>query len=134
MTSSQNLKNRVRRDMSRVLVHWTKGTEDEAYATLRIIIREGVLRAGTGFIRGATPCICFSEAPMRSFHEYPQPNYKPFGVFFLKEHIFALGGRPVIYSTDAELRQFPMQSEWRHVRYEPNSHSPAHQRDGGRGG
>jgi hypothetical protein len=43
-------------------------------------------------------------------------RYSQFGILFLKKHIYALGGRPVVYQADAEYYMLPDQMRWRHVK------------------
>ena len=47
-------------------------------------------------------------------------RYKPFGVMVDKTWLFARGGRPVIYQSDAEYDLLKLEQQWRHVRYEPD--------------
>lgn len=75
-------------------------------------------------IRGGYSCVCFSEAPLASLeHGLVNPSvysrYSPFGIMFEKSWLFAYGGRPVIYESDAEFDALPEVLRWRHVRYEP---------------
>lgn len=109
-----------RADISNYLVHWTKGQSDEdAFQNLlKIVIVDGYLKGGTGYITGKHQCICFTETPFEFFHD-EDIKYKPFGIEFSKEEIYDYGGRPVIYQNASELELLPREMEWRHVSYNP---------------
>jgi hypothetical protein len=115
----------ARSDISRWLIHFTKGTSIEgAFLRLRKIISESTLLASGNLIRGGYPCICFSEAPLPSLvqglvNPAHYSKYSPFGVMVSKQWLFERGGRPVIYQPDDEYAALPESHKWRHVRYEP---------------
>lgn len=119
-----------RNDISDKLVHFTSGeTPDAAFARLSQIVDERVLRGGNGMIRGGYRCVCFTEAPLASLpgglvNPDAYSRYQPFGVIFEKAHIFARGGRPVIYQSDAEYHALRDEMKWRHMRYEPDANPP----------
>jgi len=114
----------ARDDISKNLVHWTKGlTYDDAFSILRQIVFEGRLLGGTGFIRDGSRCVCFTEAPEAQFHRV-LGRYKPFGIRVSKAWLFAQGGRPVIYQSHEEYELLQPEVRWRHVRYEPNQTPP----------
>lgn len=113
-----------RDDMTKYLVHWTKGADyGEAFETLCQIVLEQKLRGSGELIRGGWRCICFTEAPEVSFHQIAG-KYKPFGIQIPKTWLFDQGGRPVIYETQNEYDLLPDEIKWRHMRYEPNAHPP----------
>lgn len=113
-----------RADLSKHLVHWTKGADYEsAFCAFRRIVFEGRIRGSSTFIRGGWTCVCFTEAPEVMFHQV-SGKYKPFGVQVPKAWLFGLGGRPVIYQTDDEYELLPDELKWRHVRYEPHVDPP----------
>lgn len=113
-----------RADLSNDIVHWIKGaSDDEAFETVRRIVREHRLLGGNGHIRGGYRCVCFTEAPQGSFHQVIG-RYRPFGIRLPKRWLYARGGRPVIYQSDAEYDQLPESHKWRHVRYEPGATPP----------
>ena len=113
-----------RNDISKHLVHWVKAdTEVEAFETLLEIVYDWSLLGNIGHIRGEYNCVCFSEAPVKSFHGI-EGRYKPFGVLLSKEFVYASGGRPVIYQSDNEYELLPESHRWRHVRYEPLANPP----------
>lgn len=119
-----------RLDITDDLVHFIRGdTLSEAFQILKKILGDRCLVAGTGFIRGQYRCVCFSEAPIAYLgyallHPPPGVTYQPLGIMVKKPWLYALGGRPVIYQSDAEFYELPEHMRWRHVRYEP-THDPA---------
>jgi hypothetical protein len=112
-----------RADLSKYLVHWTKGSDAEAFAALRAIVFERRIIGSSNAIRGGWTCVCFTEAPERAFHQVIG-KYRPFGVQVPKAWLFSLGGRPVIYQPAAEYDSLPDQLRWRHMRYEPDANPP----------
>ncbi|WP_244070464.1 hypothetical protein [Nitrosomonas sp. PY1] len=93
------------------------------------IIDSRRLIGGSGLIRGAYTCVCFTEAPLPSLQQgfvnsRGFSRYVPFGLMFDKSWVFARGGRPAIYQTDSEFEALPEGIRWRHVRYEPNADPP----------
>ncbi len=119
---------RSRPDLSRDVLHLTRGeTRSVAFATLKAIVRERELRGGTGMIRGAFRCVCFTEAPIRQLSDVFRRSaakplrFQPYGVLLGKDYLFARGGRPVIYQPDADFDLLPDQLKYRHVRYDPVS-------------
>lgn len=119
-----------RPDLSPNLVHFTKGESfEEAFQKLRLIIKDQYLFGSTNLIKGQHPCVCFTEAPLCTVvnglaNSFAHERYKPFGIMFTKSHIFALGGRPVIYQTNEEYAYLPDSHNWRHVTYEPCASNP----------
>ena len=115
----------LREDLSDRLVHLTKGTHEEASRTLHTILREGRLLGGTTDIRGAHPCVCFSEAPIAKLSmilasQTPQGfRYMPYGIMVGKKWLFDRGGRPVIYQPNEDYQLLPEALRYRHVRFEP---------------
>ncbi|SRR6266480_6006230 len=113
-----------RADISPNLIHFTSGDDYvDAFRRLRKIIEDRKLIAGTRFIKGKYPCVCFSEAPLSSLsdglvNEDSYSRYSPFGIMVSKKWLFAQGGRPVIYETDREYRHLPESLRWRHVAYD----------------
>lgn len=113
-----------RSDISDKLIHFTRGSSaEEAFALLNKIVRDRKLFGGTGFIRGAQRCVCFSEAPIASLaagllNDTDFSRYSPFGIMVAKRWLFELGGRPVIYGTEQELSRLGEDSRWRQVLYE----------------
>jgi hypothetical protein len=120
----------MRADLAKHLIHFTKGIDSEdAYQKLKLILRQRCLLGSTRLVRGAIPCICFSEAPLTSLehgliNDAGFTRYAPFGLLFSKSFVFARGGRPVIYQPQAEFGLLPETLRWRHVRFEPTNDSP----------
>lgn len=111
-------------DISRDLIHWIKGDSyEESFDVLRKIVSERQLIAGNGHIKGNYYCVCFTEAPIDTFHEV-LGRYQPFGIRLSKCFAYSLGGRPVIYQSEPEFDLLPSSLRWRHVRYDPNSSPP----------
>ena len=112
------------------LIHFTKGklhslNYEEAYETLKKIIRSKTLKGGNGMILGSKNCVCFTEAPVRCLTndglldaKYFR-RYTPFGIQITKKNVFELGGRPVIYSLKDEYEQNKNNEgiNWRFVSY-----------------
>jgi hypothetical protein len=116
----------ARPDMCDYLIHFTRGgPAADAFDRFRAVVSECRLEGSSGKVRGAYPCVCFSEAPLPLPDGLVNPEsysrYSPFGVLFEKQWIFDQGGRPVIYQPDAEYDLLPDERKWRHVRYEPPS-------------
>ncbi len=112
------------------MIHFTKAaTYEDALRALLTIVGEGHLAGGTGMIRGGYRCVCFTEAPLPAIasglvNTDLFTRYSPFGLMFSKRWLYELGGRPVIYQSDAEFHQMPEGTRWRHVRYEPAAVPP----------
>ncbi|MBE1277864.1 hypothetical protein [Enterovibrio baiacu] len=115
----------MRDDMSKLLIHFTKGDDEEdAYKNFKNIISQGMLCSSREKIRSGANCVCFTEAPLPALADgllNPSfySNYSAFGFALTKQHVFELGGRPVIYQPDCEFEQLSNENSWRHVRYEP---------------
>lgn len=111
-------------DISEHLVHWTSGEDYEhAYMNLMQILVDMRISGSLEKIKGSHYCICFTEAPEMQFHKEIS-RYSPFGIQVPKKWLYAKGGRPVIYQSDAEYELLPQEMRWRHVRYEPNATPP----------
>lgn len=109
--------NTTRSDHTDYLVHWTKGTIEEAFDSLASIAIDEEIRGGKFGVRSGENCICFSEAPVDCFHERTGA-FKPFGIRVSKKWLFSLGGRPVIYQPAHEYYLLPADLAWRHVDYD----------------
>ncbi|MCJ7587023.1 MAG: hypothetical protein MUQ00_03875 [Candidatus Aminicenantes bacterium] len=113
-----------RSDLTKYLVHWTKGANyEEGFSSLRRIVFEKRLLGSGELIKGGWQCVCFTEAPETTFHQVVG-KYKPFGIQVPKSWLFRLGGRPVIYQSNAEYNLLPENLRWRHMRYEPDANPP----------
>ena len=117
----------IRDDLSNKLIHLTRGEWDDAANKFLSILQEKKLKGGTGCIKGAFRCVCFSEAPVAKLsHILANPSvsgfrYKPFGIMVSKEWLYSRGGRPVIYQPDSEFELLHESHKFRHVRYEPKN-------------
>jgi hypothetical protein len=113
-----------RPDLSPHVIHFTKATDSlDVFEVLLRIIEKKTLRGSTGFVKGGSTCISFTEAPLQVLGE-GLSRYSGFGLRFRKAHIFQLGGRPVIYQSDSEFDALPQSLRWRHVRFESASAPP----------
>jgi len=125
-----------RPDLTSYLIHLTKNTKKEdgysAYDNLISILEKGKIWGSSrksGFIKGPNKAVCFMDVPFVSLKyvlnkdntDPSRPRYEPFGVFITKEFAYKRGVRPVLYLSDAELRQLriPREEYWRVVRFEP---------------
>ena len=76
-----------------------------------------LLAGGTGYIKGAHRCVCFSEAPIGKLshllaeNDHRKFKYQPYGVLVDKKWLYRRGGRPVIYCADADYDSLPEASE-----------------------
>ena len=115
----------IRDDLSEQVVHLTKGEPQQAASNFLSIVESRSLRGGTGHIRGAYRCVCFTEAPISKLgYVFAQPSihgmpYAPLGVMVAKETLFAVGGRPVIYQPDSEFKLLDESIRFRHKEYDP---------------
>jgi hypothetical protein len=70
----------TRDDISKYLIHWTKGDSyEEAFEILRSIVFEMRIIGSGKYIKGSYYCVCFTEAPVEKFHQVIG-KYKPFGI------------------------------------------------------
>jgi hypothetical protein len=115
----------TRGDLSNRLIHLTSGESMEgAFQRFLSILTAGRLLASDRNIRGGFKCVCFSEAPIAVLAQMlvgEKSRYMPFGVMLDKAWLFAKGGRPVIYQSEAEYECLPEPLRYRHVRYEPGN-------------
>lgn len=128
----------IRYDTTTKLVHLMKGDPNDhpheatkrACDTLMNILRERKLRGGTGFIKGAYRCVCFTEAPVGALaHLLASPHasgfrYRPFGIMVDKSWLQGRGGRPVIYEAETEFDNLPDNLKYLHVRYDLRAEPP----------
>lgn len=107
----------MRSDHTNYVVHWTKGTPEEALDALTSIAIDEAILADTYGVKSGEPCVCFSEAPVESFHRGGE-YFQPFGIRVSKKWLFSQGGRPVIYQPSHEFQLLAEQLRWRHVDYD----------------
>jgi hypothetical protein len=122
---------RRRPDISPNLLHLARGdTRAGAFATLRTIVAERRLHASSDSIRGGYRCVSFTEAPVKQLRDVYRwsaehdPRFQPYGVLLGKDYLYAVGGRPVIYQSDAEYEKLPDALRYRHARYDPLADPP----------
>lgn len=100
-----------------MLTHFTRaaGTKS-AIDNLDAILRGGVIRGATRFIRGQRPVVCFFDATVGELGlllaRSNRRRYEPFGVALDKRYAFAMGARPVLYMPWREARQMLAEEEW----------------------
>ncbi len=135
----------VRRDMSDLLFHFTRGKEpiwhesrgyrfnsaDTASHILTKILREGFLHGSSEWTYGKNT-ICFTEAPIQEFNsifslvsiaseKHHRPRYEPYGVAVNKRWLFSQGGRPVIYDHPDFKTKYPDNFLYRFCPYDPEN-------------
>jgi len=111
----------TRNDLSDYLFHFTK--REDGKQTLEKILGDEKLIASE-----KSKYICFTEAPLHSmtdmfnhFSQYKNPMYAPYGVAILKEDIYDLGGRHVIYGPNSDLEFIDSTIHWRFEEYDPTT-------------
>jgi hypothetical protein len=126
-----------RADFTNSLVHLTRERKELNKKTLKFeivaspfdvlkeILAAGVIRGGTGFVKGSQAVVCLSEIPLASMNEFSGPvgsnaRYRSYGVAFSKKAVFNAGGRPVIYIPDDEGQWIPADQKWRQVKFDPH--------------
>ena len=138
-----------RADFTNSLVHLTRERakfDIEAFSdhivaspfdVLKEILNAGLIRAGTGFVKGLQSVVCLSEIPLASMDEFAKQvgdkssssRYRFYGIALNKQTVFAAGGRPVIYIPDNEAGWIPSDQQWRQVRFEPPGVDWTHERE-----
>ena len=138
---------KIRRfDLSHSLVHLTRDrrswpremkTAASAFEVVKEILQDGTIKAGTGYVKGDQPAVCFSEIPLSALHLFaarptakpPRPRYDFYGIAISKKSAFLLGARPVIYLPDKEADWIPRDQRWRHVQFEHGKVDWTHERE-----
>ena len=117
---------RKRPDVAPNLLHLLRAdSRGDAFAQLRSVVAGRCLTASGQGVRDGSPCVSFAEAPIRQLRDVYRwsaaldARAQPFGVLLGKDYLFALGGRPVIYQSDAEYDELPDTLRYRHVSYDP---------------
>lgn len=122
--------NNKRIDLSNYLIHFTKGKDENdeagAYENLKSILKQQILLANNGDIRGGYNCVCFTEAPIDCLKLSSgivcydgKQRYSNFGIMLPKVDIYNLGGRPAIYTDAKDFDLLPDNMKYRFVRFEP---------------
>jgi hypothetical protein len=136
----------VRRpDFSNSLIHLTRDRQipvgdisnfswrtTSAFDALKSILAEGILRGGTGYIKGSRRAVCMSEIPLSTLEGFVDTGagrYSHYGVAMSKKAAFAVGARPVLYLPDNEGDWIPADENWRHVRFEHGEVDFTHERE-----
>jgi hypothetical protein len=72
-------------------------------------------------IRGPNPAVCFSEQPLSAFIQSCRilGRYSRYAIALEKRHLFAYGGRPVIYGDEQLLDRLRDEDKYLWVRYNP---------------
>jgi len=118
-------------DSTRFIYHWIKAEPFErmqendyetAFEVLLKIIYDGAVKSGEPFKTGYKSCICFTESPEYFMHS-DRSKYQPFGVKYLKDYVFSLGGRTVIYMPSKEKNLLHDELLWRYMLHDPISTS-----------
>jgi hypothetical protein len=122
---------RKRPEISPNLMHLVGGDSREAaFAVLRTIVAERCLRGSDHASRDASRFVSFAEAPVKQLRDVfrwgaeRDARRQPYGVLLGKDYLYALGGRPVIYQSDAEYKELPASLRYRHVQYDPLTDPP----------
>jgi hypothetical protein len=129
----------ARGDLTDYVIHWTRGAVVngkwlDVFEILKEIVRTGYLvpsfapRASwtvggaNRTIQGPTPAVCFTEQPLGDFIDSCRVlpgRYSAYGVVLHKWHLYAYGGRPVMYGDEALLASLPDGYKYLWVRYNP---------------
>ena len=122
---------RRRPDISPNLLHLVRAdTRADAFATLRTIVAERCLHGSDADIRSGARCVSFMEAPVKQLRDVYRWSTErdaalhPYGVLLGKDYLYAMGGRPVIYESEAEFERLPDALRYRHMRYDPLADPP----------
>lgn len=118
-----------RSDLSTGIVHLTRDTESKKLVQVLFeIVSTGKIVGSTtqsGFIIGATPAVCFQDAPLHGicqnvFYEqkYQESNagakvrYRAAGLLLPKRYAYEKGARPVIYDKTSSAKQYVQSDQW----------------------
>ncbi|WP_137279190.1 DUF2971 domain-containing protein [Pseudomonas rhizoryzae] len=123
-----------RPDLSPYLVHLTRRSSEDkssAFENLVSILSSGRIEGSTttkGFIKGSNPAACFMDIPLSSLKyvlneantDPSKLRYEPYGIVVTKKTAYKKGCRPVIYLSNAEMKQLGISDDekWRVVRLE----------------
>jgi hypothetical protein len=113
-----------------MLTHFTRAsTTATALDNLVAILKDNVVRGGTGMVRGGNPAVCMFDVPIPELgtilDRRNRRRYEPFGIAVDKRYAFTMGARPVIYLpwNEAEKILAPEES-WRVVSFEMDKNPP----------
>lgn len=113
-----------------MLTHFTRAsTGATALDNLVAILRDGVIRGGTGMIRGGRRAVCMFDVPIEELgtilDRRNRRRYEPFGIAVDKRYAFTKGARPVIYLPWQEAEKIlPAEESWRVVSFEMDKNPP----------
>lgn len=118
-----------RSDLSQYVVHFVRAQTQitpqqlgNAGDALNSIFREMLIRPSQlDYVTRYSPggAACFYDAPPSVWHEIAQTNpsdRQPIGIIVLKKALWQLGGRPVIYTDNADPEYWPEAERYRIVR------------------
>jgi hypothetical protein len=113
----------MREDLSEDLIHFTQGSDEDAFAKLQQIIKDQQLLGSFELVKGQHTCVSFTEAPAKNLldgftNRYGDTRYSLFGIQVTKQWLFEQGGRPVIYQPEEDYRLLPPDLRWKHMTYE----------------
>jgi len=115
----------IRDDLSTKLIHFTKGSVEEATSSFYSILNQRKIVGGVGGIKNESRCVCFTESPIGKFsYVLAEPElfkfpYAPLGIMVDKGWLYEKGGRPVIYQSDEEYDLLHDLHKYRHKSYDP---------------
>lgn len=115
----------IKDDLSTKLIHFVKGSVEEATSSFNSILSQGKVLGGAGDIVESLKCVCFTESPLGKFsHVLSDParfgfRYAPLGIMVDKTWLYEKGGRPVIYQSAEELLLLHQDQKYRHKEYNP---------------
>lgn len=115
----------IRDDLSTKLIHFMKGSVEDATKTFHSILNQKIIIGGTGYIKGGFKCVCFTESPIGKFsYVLSKPElfdfpYVPLGIMVDKTWLYEKGGRPVIYQSDEEYYLLHDTQKYKHKAYNP---------------
>ncbi len=100
-----------------------------AFETLRHILREGTVRAGTKIIRGNVPVVSLTECTPDEIMKITKWNralirwtFEPYGIAFPKDAVRQLGARPAIYGDNLRYSKIPTKDRYLFQLDEPAKH------------
>lgn len=119
-----------RSDLTTEVTHLTRALTEagSAIEVLYDILKSGIIKGSTtdsGFIIGNNPAACFQDAPLsaigqncwfeqtwRKENKFTKKRYDPTGLIFKKEFIYTNDGRPVIYDSTKQAKEYLGPENW----------------------